>query len=100
MTLLNVFRGFANVLPHDVYKSPLSYGLSATHINFSSARSWCDEHFVSLKVLERAAEIRSRLSGMLYTFLLSEKPSVSGREVTLASSAGLQEESALIRRYV
>lgn len=114
MTLLNVFRGYAAVLPHDVYKNPFSNESSSNSSRNSSsaARSWCDEHFLSLKVLERAAEIRSRLSGMVYSFVhreknlsvLAAKSGLGGSsrkgQVMLASSYGLAEESALIRRYV
>lgn len=53
MTLLNVFRGFSSILPHDVY-SPLpgSRGQgSSGHLHSNKqARSWCDENFLSLKV--------------------------------------------------
>jgi hypothetical protein len=102
MTLLNVFRGFAATLPHDVYKSPFTKqsrggsSSSSSGYNTKAARSWCDEHFLSLKVLERATEIRARLSGMLYTFFLQDK---SKAGTVLASSHGSSNESALIRRY-
>ena len=101
MTLLNIFRGYAAVLPHDVCSDFSSkdrngkpYGSNRN--SSTAARSWCDEHFLSLKVLERAAEIRTRLRGMIQNFVLREK-SGSGRR-TLASSQGSPEESALIRR--
>jgi hypothetical protein len=96
MTLLNVFRGFANAVPHDVYRSHLSSKFK--NVQYSAARSWCDEHFLSLKVLERAAEIRTRLSGMLHTFLLGENS--SEQRIKLSSSLGLPNESVLIRRFV
>ena len=64
MTLLNIFRGYAAVLPHDVCSDFSSkdrngkpYGSNRN--SSTAARSWCDEHFLSLKVLERAAEIRT-----------------------------------------
>jgi hypothetical protein len=96
MTLLSVFRGFASILPYDLYKSPLSRGSAGlSQGGGSAARSWCDEHFLSVKVMERAVEIRARLSGMLHTFFMGES---SAQRRSLATSQGLSDESALIRR--
>lgn len=100
MTLLNVFRGYAGALPHDVYGGPSSASTrTGGHSTGASAgRSWCDMHFLNVRVLERAAEIRARLRGMLLTFLLRERSAMSsGAE--LGSSQGLSDESAIIRRY-
>ena len=96
MTLLNIFRGYAATLPHDVYASPLTLlQRHASKTQHNSTRSWCDEHFINHKAMERAIEIRSRLSGMLHTFLIKEK-NFSGS--SLSSSQGLVNESDIVRR--